>query len=323
MKKKAIILALLVGALATVSFSQSADSRVPALLDNLAAKAFQPSLLTAFGTFTFSDTGLPTPFSRYLQERLSASIASSKRLRFFNRDAAAAMDPTFLAMYGDFFKENSVDALLAGRYYSDRGGVRAHLELTSLATGELLGAADLDFDGAEIPGGVSVGPSQAALSTMQDLSKLVTSPADFKVSVSTERGPGAVYREGETMAVLMTATKESYVKVYHIDVNGVVQLIWPNRFDSGSGAIKPGQIVRIPAEGASFAFKMTPPFGTEFIKVVASTAPFADREADFADLRGDARSIITRGLQVKSVGAAKDAGERSESIASYVIVPRD
>jgi hypothetical protein len=74
------------------------------------------------------------------------------------------------------------------------------------------------------------------------------------------------------MVVLVAVNKEAWGKVYHVDVNGKVRLIWPNRF-GGGGTIKPGQAVRIPAEGDPFAFKMTPPFGSEFIKIVASTRP--------------------------------------------------
>ena len=53
-------------------------------------------------------------------------------------------------MYGNSFETNSVDALLAGRYYPEHGGVRAHLELTSLTNGELLGATDPNSPGLAI-----------------------------------------------------------------------------------------------------------------------------------------------------------------------------
>jgi len=240
--------------------AQSLDAALPAQLDDLAASYWQPSIKVAFGTFTFADTSLPSPFSRWLEESLAASIARCSRIQLFNKGAAAAMDPAFRAIYGDFFKSNTVDALLSGRYFDEGGSVRARLELTGLAA-------------------------------------------------------GAVYREGEDLVVLVTVNEDAWVKVYHIDVDGAVQLIWPNRF-GGGGKIGAGEAVRIPGSGAPFAFRMTPPFGTEFIKVVASTRPFASNEADFVALEGDARGVIARGLAV----ASADAAERAEAMASYVIM---
>ena len=83
----------------------------------------------------------------------------------------------------------------------------------------------------------------------------------------------------------------------------------------------PGTVVSIPGEGDSFSFDMVPPFGAEFIKVVASTQPFSDDEtasaggAAFADLGTDARGAMTRGIKVSAAGKA----EKAEAMASYVI----
>lgn len=123
--------------------AQSLDSNLSARLDDLAAKYWQPSLKVAFGTFTYADTDLPSPFSRWLEESLAASVARCSRLQLFNRAAAAAMDPAFRAIYGDFFKSNSVDALLSGRYFDEGEDVRARLELTGLTDGILIGTLDI------------------------------------------------------------------------------------------------------------------------------------------------------------------------------------
>ena len=139
--------------------------------------------------------------------------------------------------------------------------------------------------------------------------------------MSTERGAGAVYREGEKMVVLVTVNKSAWLKVYHVDANGIVRLIWPNAFTPGR-RVDPGAVVSIPGPGDAFAFDMTPPFGTEFIKVVASTQPFAAEEtavggAAFAELGSDARAAMTRGIAVKAAGPE----ERAEAMASYIITP--
>jgi hypothetical protein len=315
MKRIALLLVFMIA----ISFSsaQSWEVGVPTVLDALAEKAWQPNLQTAFGTFTFAYSDLPSPFSRFLEENLAAAITKSTHLQLFNRYAAAAMDPTFRQIYGEYFKTNGVDALLSGRFFDEGQTVRARLELTSLANGLLIGTTDLRVPKTAIPNNVSIEPSAAATTVSTELGNIISSKdtGGLFVSVSTERGPGAVYREGENMVVLVTVNKEAWVKVYHIDVKGKIQLIWPNHFDVGS-MIKPGQVVRIPGERDPFAFKMAPPFGTEFIKVVASTYPFTISEAEFADLGNDIRGVITRGLN----NLSSDKAEQSEAMASYLII---
>jgi hypothetical protein len=299
-------------------------AELPGRLDSMSANAWQPSLLTAFGTFTYADTGLPSPFSRYLEDGIAAAMPKSARLRLFNRSVASAMDSSFRELYGDFFKTNSVDALLSGRYYLEGQSVRTRLELTGLSDGVLLGTADLVIPRSSVPAGIAVDPSRAATVAASSLGALFpeSGSGELKVSVSTDRGAGAVYREGETMGVLVAVNKSAWLKVYHIDASGTVRLIWPNAYTPGH-RVHPGSVVKIPGEGDAFAFNMTPPFGTEFIKVVASTQPFSSSEEPaageaFAELGRGAREIITRGIRVSASGKV----ERAEGMASYVIVGR-
>ena len=133
--------------------------------------------------------------------------------------------------------------------------------------------------------------------------------------MSTDRGVGGVYRTGETLSVLVAVNERAWIKVYHVDVAGKARLIWPNRYSGTPGPLDAGTIVRIPGEGDPFSFVLGPPYGTEFIKVLASTRAFAATESDFTDLAGDARDSISRGLPVTSADA-----ERAEGLASYLIL---
>ena len=299
--------------------AQAWDSTLPASLDRLSAKAWQDSLLTAFGSFTYADSALPSPFSRYLEDGLKTGITESRRLRLFNKSVAAAMDPAFREIYGDFFKNNAVDALLSGRYYLDGQSVRLRLELTGLSDGVLLGTLDLRIPRSALPSDLAIDPSVAASATASSIGKLApdSGQGTLRVSLSTERGPGAVYREGEKMVVLVTVNKSAWLKVYHVDALGVVRLIWPNAYTAGK-RVDPLSVLSIPGPGDNFSFDMTAPFGTEFIKVIASSQPFAAQETAFADLGSDARRVMTRGLGVNAAGPS----ERAEAMASYVIVAR-
>ncbi|HCM28187.1 MAG TPA: hypothetical protein DIC34_16905 [Treponema sp.] len=335
------------------AFSQSPQtSRLAGILDALAASHYEDQLQAAFGTFTYEYSELATPFSRWLQDEVTFAVPVATRVRLFNRAAASAMDPAFRDLYADFFASNHVDALLSGRYFQEGEAVRVRMELTSLKNGNLIGTGEFFFDRSSIPRGVAVAPDPRAASTAKALSGLLgpgagagggggdgaTSAAArldaLVVSLSTDRGPGGAYRDGEKLTVMATVNKDAYLKLYHVDVDGNAKLIWPNRFGGGSGALRAGTAVTIPAPGDPFDFLLGPPYGTEFIKAVASTVPFADREADFQELGGDARGAITRGLSlgVRGSGAQAVAGQdeaqaggravprQAEALASYVIL---
>jgi len=62
---------------------------------------------------------------------------------------------------------------------------------------------------------------------------------------------------------------------------------------------------------------MEPPSGTDFIKVVASTSPFDETQADFSDLGTSIQRVITRGLAVS--GSSTSQVEIAEALASYYI----
>ncbi len=293
-------------------------------LDRMASAYYFPTLSASFGTFTYAYSGLPSPFARWLEERLADAATKSSRVRIVNCAAQAAMDPAFRKVYADLFSVQDVGALLYGRYFDEGKFVRARLELTGFSDGVLIGTAELLIPRSAVPSAVAVDPAKAALLAAADLSGVVTGEGGgLRVSVSTDRGQGAVYREGEYMRLLITTNQDAWIKVYHIDSGGTAQLVWPNRF-GGSGRIAASEVLTIPSAADAFAFRLTPPFGTEFIKVVASTQPFAVYEADFSDLTGGARGAISRGIAVtKAAPGAAAQAVRAEALARYLILPRE
>jgi len=57
------------------------------------------------------------------------------------------------------------------------------------------------------------------------------------------------------------------------------------------------------------------PYGTEFIKVMASTSQFADIEESFKDLGQASKERLTRGLTVE-----QRQGDLAEKLIRYTIV---
>ncbi|MBN2875843.1 MAG: DUF4384 domain-containing protein [Spirochaetales bacterium] len=320
MNKKTVLVAAL--ALVALMPMAAQDAELAVALDKAAEDYYLPSVRAVFGTFTYAYSSLPTPFSRWVEDRFLLAATKSKRVQVLNRNAAAALDPVLRESYGEFLQETGAEALLSGRFFVEGDRVRVRLELTELSSGTLIGAGDWLVPLGVIPAYASVAPSTGAEARAKELASLSggSTPGGLSVSVSTDRGSGGAYRSGEYLSVILGVNKDAYVRVYHVDGAGHIQMIWPNRFGGGDGKVRAGTPVRLPPDAsAPYAFLMEPPYGTEFIKVVASTVPFGDSKADFSDLGTGISVMSTRGLAV--VGGSSKAVEVAEALASYNIGP--
>lgn len=321
------ILIIILAACTTLAAAQPSQLSDPAtVLDAMAENHYLPSLRAAFGTFTFEYSDLPTPFARWLEENLAVAAVSSKRVQLLNRNAAAAMDPVFRKEYEAFFMETGTSALLHGRYFLEGQQVRIRLELTDLGSATLIGARDWYVPTSRVPPYASVQPAEAATVRAGELARLgAATLGGLTVSVSTDRGTGAAYRNGEELTALVRVNKDAYVRLYHVDGTGHIQMIWPNRFSGGKGFMQAGAAIKLPGPGDPFAFRMQPPYGTEFLKAIASTLPFSDSQADFSDLGTNLRAAATRGLAVTGTAGSGAQGsvplEIAEALASYYIGP--
>ena len=314
------LLAALLAASA-LALAGAQDAELAKALDAAASGYYLPELRAAFGTFTYEYSGLPTPFSRWVEDRALLAAAGSSRVRVLNRNAAAAMDPVLGSTYADFIRETGAEAMLSGRFFDEGGRARVRFELTELSSGTLIGAGDWYVPASANPAYASVRPASGAVDRARELARLSGSPAGkLSVSVSTDRGAGAAYRVGEELSLIIGVNEDAYARVYHVDGSGGVQLIWPNSFGGGDGRIAAGSPVRLPPdEAAPYAFVMEPPYGTEFIKVIASTLPFDDGLEAFSDLGPISSGMMTRGLAVTDTKSV--AASFAEALASYYIGP--
>jgi hypothetical protein len=314
-----VLLTLIVASIPAYS-QTSLESRIAEALDAMAANYFKPVVTAALGTFTYSHTGLGSTTSRFIEDSLVRSLTSSKRVKLFARHAVENMDHAFRELYKDYFKTTDVDSVVYGRFTeADGGGLDLHIEMTSLTTGELLGTATIGVPVSVLPKGLSVRPPglEIVADEKRELENLLAaSKGSLVVKAVTGRGAGAVYKDGEDLTVHVFVNQDAYVKVYHIDVHGKTQLIFPNTFFSDN-RVRGGSFVTIPNSSYPFKFRLGPPYGTEFIKVAASTRQFADVEGAFAGIPGKAKEVLTRGLTVLEAGA-----ESAEALVSYAIVER-
>lgn len=319
--KKVMNRLVMVFGLAIVGASLSAQDLGP-FMDSLMEGYPEDSIQVAFGSFTFEYSELASPYSRWLEDELTKAMGRSSRYRVFNRAVVAAMDPAFRETYADFFATNQVGGLVSGRFFEESGTIRTRFELTDMRTGNLIGSGDWKISKTALPRSVSVRPGSIEQERIKKLATLVP-PAQavdktLTVSVSTDRGPGGAYRAGEYLNAYITVNRDAYVRLYHVDSAGNTQLIWPNAFKPGDGRIRAGEAVQIPGPGDPFAFLMGPPWGTEYLKAIASSVPFVDEPVSFTDLGKDSASIISRGL----TGVKAPKGEAlvmAEDLATWLV----
>jgi len=181
------------------------------------------------------------------------------------------------------------------------------------------------LDASLLPPSLSVVPANyaTAVAAKEALAPVGQSDSSaFRVQLWTTRGAGATYLDGEDLVVDLTASRDCYIKIYHIDVNGRVSLILPNQY-SRDNFIRGGQVYRIPPPGAPYRFLLGKPYGVEFIKVIASTRPFSDIEEPFTDLGPATRGVLERGLSVTSASEGTESGGGAETAAPDALRPTE
>ena len=133
---------------------------------------------------------------------------------------------------------------------------------------------------------------------------------DLKIKVWVDKGRGGIYKNGENVTIYFVADKDCYLKLYHTNVEGDMQILYPN-FYSRNDHVQANQIYTIPNENMSFDFRVIPPFGAEVINAVVSNKPFPpesfskSEEQVFIPLgkatENNIRSMISRGIAIVPV----------------------
>ena len=290
-------------------------------LDFLQDGIYLNPVVAGMGSFTYADTQLPSPFARWFEGELRLAFSRTDRISLFDRLLGAAMDPLLRELYKKFLESDHVNSILYGRYSLEGNSVRVTMSLTDLATGILLKETLYQVPLAAVPSDIGIRPSSETSQSATELTQLVPAGArqgiPFALAIAADRGVGATYRDGEKLTLFVTSTEDAYLKLYHVDVNGIAQRIWPNRF-GGSGRIAAGQMMKFPSSSDGFQYILGRPYGTEYIKAVACTQPFATMEAPDTDLSGPPATVITRGLPpVASTASATWA----EALVVYEILP--
>ena len=323
-----LVLVLILGSVSILS-AERIDTILEQAINQLAADGDlmgAKSTVVSIGNFTFADKNMGSSFSRYLEEKLAGVLTDHPGFQLCAREDLEEILAAIELSLNDLFDPATVvevgslrgiQALLGGRYFDDGEVVRVYLSLTDVGSGLVAANSQVVLPKVELPDSVSVLPENYndALFVIEELSQIQESdPADFQVKLWTVRGEGATYRDGEELVIHLFSNRDCYVKIYQIDVEKRMQLIFPNRFFPDN-FIRKGRVYKIPDTRYPFRFVLGEPFGTEFVKLIASTLQFGDIEEDFQVLGSPSKDVITRGLSVR-----QREEQIVEAMISYTIV---
>ncbi len=79
------------------------------------------------------------------------------------------------------------------------------------------------------------------------------------------------YSLGETVRINFELSKPAYVYIWDITPDGKVTQIFPNQFEPQN--YFPAGVHSIPSPGKAYQFRVTPPTGTEWLQIMATTVP--------------------------------------------------
>lgn len=94
-------------------------------------------------------------------------------------------------------------------------------------------------------------------------------PLPLTVSITTHLGDGQTFRAGDPLSFFISLDSDAHVLLLYEDASGAVSQLVPNpAFDRTFVAA--GEFISMPPAEASFTFRVSEPFGTERVWLIAS-----------------------------------------------------
>lgn len=275
-------------------------------------------LKICIGQNTYRDTDMSSEFGAYISDELDIAISKTKAFEEISRkELDQILKEQKLSLSGlintsesiEPGKIKGIDAVLTGTYWEEGKGIRINLSLIKVETAEKLGVVSLTLHETKIPVDIEIIPinqnSYFTVTKIWGANKGISK--DLKVNLWVDKGKGSIYKKGEKVIVYFMVNKNCFIRLYHTNANGELQLLFPN-FYSRSDYIQANQFYSIPNDSMAFDFEVVPPYGVEILNAVVSSRPFPPE--DFSIPEGEVfrplgkateenvQSLISRGIKV-------------------------
>lgn len=249
-------------------------------------------------TLHYGDTKFSGTFAAYAEQAVSARLAAQGSARILDkaalRDILGAQGPEV-----DMGQALQAQAVIHGTYFDLGAEVKLTLRATSVE-GEELAAATIRIPAPEIrQAKLALLPDNyAQAKQLLEIGTVQVQDSALRIKLAADRGDGGLYRKGDKLYLFLKANLDCYAKIIYHQVDGTRVVIFPNAYHPDARILK-DQLYQIPPSATAFSFEVVPPFGTELIRVMASTEPLAP----------DTGEKTTEGFQVLKGGAPDPIGQ--------------
>jgi hypothetical protein len=286
MKKIVLVCVCICGGAAFLA-AEDMDGLIKRAVDGLGSRLTAPVEVSVEELF-LEGTASPSAFSRHLASRIHAHAPANPMFTVVSPSRGI-----FRPMPGGPQK-----CVIKGGFLREGNLVRVTLRLVEENRNFIMETRDFSVPVSELQRlSIALLPDNfKTVEEIQEQEEIFTPPVPpppantpvFSVKAWPDSDT-ATYIDGDEMSITLLANQNCYVKVYHIDVNRQMQLIFPNRLNRNNYLAADTKRV-IPESPVQLTLHA--PFGQETIYVIASGEPFQNIEAEFVQIREASREAV-------------------------------
>ncbi|MBD3182964.1 DUF4384 domain-containing protein [Candidatus Poribacteria bacterium] len=259
-------------------------------------------------SFSYQDTKMGSPFSRYFKSALENQLVLMSNLKWDTVKKAEDFTPKSANITADLAKASGAQWVLSGTYWEQGDKIKIMASLNEAETSKILAGADVVFDKSMLEAAhLSVKPQnyQQAIQEQEAFKEDQIISGNLTLEVWTNKGnEDLIFNEGEVMKVRVRVNRPAYVRLLYIIADGKRSLLYDNYYIDSS---RVNHVVEIPEE-----FECAPPFGAEMLVAIARTTEFPPIEV-----------INVDGYDFLATDTAKNAAYQSRGMIRKKQKPED
>ncbi len=264
--------------------------------------------------FTYQDTRLGSPFSRYFKQALEAKAVETAQWQVVQQ--STNFQPRSRDIAREFAQASGAEVVLSGTYWELPEGVKVQALLRSVADSRVIGSAE-----QVVPASVIQSSNQSlkpqnfkeAFSDQKDFRTGEVIGGGLNLEVWTNKGvDNLMFTRGEHMTVYVRVNMPCYVRfIYHL-ASGERTLLMNSHYIDET---KVNKVYQIPQD-----FECDAPYGGEVLQVFARTEEFDPVETVEKDgykyLKEDLKKFLVATRGFKAVKQATMQTEQRLTITS-------
>jgi len=271
--------------------------------------------------FTYDQDGMEatSAFSDYLVEKVEVLLEKSKQFNVLphlevkdmvhSRDwKVEEVSPTLPENLGAVA---GADAILIGKFEDFDTKIKISALVRNVRSREVISDASVLIPKEAVPAAIAVFSENYGEVSFADLADepedtLDMVFEDIHLEVFVDHSVDNQYKVGENMKIYIKADKDCYIRVLYRDTQGEDLMLFPRR-EADNDFIEANQTYVIPPDN-TYKIVAVEPYGTECLKVFASTRPFGDIQSVSVE------TIRERGMRIEDDQSPPAYGEKSVTI---------